>query len=63
MSDRSEPATKEQNNYIESCLLKYPELGSGVQRQVKSISSYDGASAIRYINFIIAGRQLARTRV
>ena len=53
------PATPDQLKHIQERLSQYPQMGQGVCNLVRSIASYDGASAVRYIEFAITTRHLS----
>jgi hypothetical protein len=53
------PATPEQLKCIQQLLFQHPELGQGVRDMAHSIASYDGKSAVRYLNLAIATRHLS----
>ena len=58
---QSSPATLKQLKRIEQLLSEYPQMGRGVHNLARSIASYDGNSAIRYVKLAIATRPQEKT--
>jgi hypothetical protein len=56
---QSNPATLEQLKCIQQLLSQHPQMGQGVRNLAYSIASYDGTSAVRYVEFAIATRHLS----